>query len=729
MRLETPSQFKAKALACLPAQWRRRVGLEHWKKIQAGRKPLQPWAGYREANLWLAGVIDRAAAIRIPLDASDAELCELAEKNAREAIDLGQSGYVMTMEAMRGRLEKFVRGWGIEPPEALRQTKRGGIVGYDDGPAIARMTCPQWWRRKLRRSQCRMVEAEAIRLGYVHRGREVYASDVTVERRAQQRARNRATLEATEAVNMDTGEVYALSDLAAKSVANPRIRRGELMVRIRGFEEVATGLGHVAEFWTSTCPSRMHPKKTGEGGKVINNPKYDGTTPPQAQKYLTRKWANFRAAAWRRGLRFYGFRIAEPHHDATPHWHLLLFMAPWLDAVRRTVPRLRALFRRYFLEDSKEEEGAKRYRCEFKAIEPGKGTAAGYVAKYVAKNIDGGGYEVQGDIETGADSIVPSARVEAWAAAAGIRQFQQVGGPPVGVWRELRRVDAGEGHSLPLSLSRSAADVGNWRAFVEAMGGPVVCRKDLPVRVAYTRPGERWDFQKGEPFPANLNRYGEKGKGVVFGVHDVGPGRAYASRRYRWEIGRGGNASGDKPERRKAEPVLCKVVQPDSCADFLPGYVWSGGFLRVSGRGGHGSNCGGVGAVASGRAMVGVCALAGQFSVGVRPVESGDLRVSGTAKPAPWTRVNNCSGGGFNEWFSDSGDSGQSGQGGRCSRGGESASKAGSAGGGGADSGKCRDFGGRLGKGQGAAGEGKPDSHGHGRAGAGGIEKASGGGA
>lgn len=501
---ESQPDYLARMVSGLPARWQGRLLRRHDKT--AGDHAPGDWvasvAAATRANAEIRTVAERLKVVRVPLDATDGDICGAADLIAERAGALAQIWHVLP--ALRAAMERLAAGMEVEPP-ANRPGKSDHV---EDGPAVARMTDPLWWRRALRRMHAKKVEGAAIGLGYVNKTRDAYVSNESVLRRAQQNERNAATLDSTTATN-EAGQEYTLAELAAKGPANKAIRRAELMTRISGFERIALDLGHVGMFMTMTAPSRMHKWRTVAGGRVVENRLYDGTSPGEAQAHHARTWARIRAKLKRYGIGVYGFRIAEPNHDGTPHWHMLVFLDPAYkgDARRSAVARFCAIVRRYALADSGHEAGAKAHRVDFKAIDRGRGSAAGYIAKYVAKNIDG--YRLDKDL-IGNDAVETSHRVEAWASTWGIRQFQQIGGPPVGVWRELRRVESVPDNApQPMRDAHAAAnriadvEAGTvkavaWDRYCKAQGG-VFCGRRHAVRLSMA------------PAPEGaLNRYGEE---------------------------------------------------------------------------------------------------------------------------------------------------------------------------------------------------------------------------
>lgn len=535
-------EFIAYCMAPVPFDWR--------PEITTGYALRRTTKGETAANTWLRQIGERLRSLPlpVPLSATDDDVQTKADRLARQAFERQSSKRAANASnddsvGIYLALCTFCTDNFIEPPAVT-----DGTVEEVHG-AVARMVCRKWWRRQIGRLHQRTKEACAIELfGIVHAKNQKYISNANVRRWERQKCRNAVYLEGLEAVNQHD---YAatLAELATKSTANPTIRRGELMARARGFEQIALDLGHVAIFVTATCPSAMHAKRTmyrkWKPVRVRDNPAYDGTTPREAQQHLCKAWAKTRAYLQRRGIRVYGFRIAEPHQDGAPHWHLLLFMpAAAVKPVRDAVTR-------YFLtQHSPDEPGAQQNRVKFVTIKMDEAhSATGYILKYVAKNIDG--YKVQQDL-FGDDAIEGAARVNAWASTWGIRQFQQLGGAPVGVWRELRRMDAAPEHTPTVETARKAADAGEWADYLRSQGGPTVARKDLAVTLAKTRPGERWCPIAQAPEPAPLTRYGETRPAGVYGVLDTAKGRAFESRRFKWVIRRISSPDKARPARAAA---------------------------------------------------------------------------------------------------------------------------------------------------------------------------------
>lgn len=461
---------------------------------------------------WADALPARFTAAGVPVDADDDRIDKRAQRITRDAM---REVARWSLAEPADRLAAL-RAWGRE---------RGAVLPRDvtaDG-AAARLQDVAYWRRLLRIEVGRAYETRAQEAQFVHRrAGAAYASGHTVQRWRGRQKTNAAMLGRMIAES-DAGDVVTLAEASASTVANPKIRRAEFFVRAKGFDAVARAAGHAAMFLTITTPSRFH-RMRHDG---TPNPKWDGSTPRDAQAYLSSLWARIRAAWARAGVAPYGFRVAEPHHDGTPHWHVLLWMpedavgrfdaARWFD--RRAHVGVVGIAGFYARQADGDEAGADRHRFDCERIDPERGSAVGYLAAYIGKNIDGrradGAVMEGGDLEAETTADDGADRARAWASRWGIRQFQQIGGPSVTVWRELRRVRDAVQLTL-FETVRAAADEKAWDRYVTEMGGPILPRRQRPVRLVMgivpTRYGDTRERVEGL---CGYSRQGSPADGIV----------------------------------------------------------------------------------------------------------------------------------------------------------------------------------------------------------------------
>ena len=318
--------------------------------------------------------------------------------------------------------------------------------------------------QELRVLQRQHLDAVQRDIGLVERYKGGYCGEHALALFTDQQDRNAKYLEANVLVN-ENGDQLSLAEVTSHTIANPTIRRAELMARLRGFETVADLVGHEGTFYTLTTPSKYH--ATLHDGRP--NPRYRGHSPTEAQDWLCR-------------IVGVGARQAPPRR-AAPLWlpcgrtasrrHAALALHPV--CCTGAAPRISAIFRSYALMDP--EPGANRHRFKAIRIDKAQGSATGYFAKYISKNIDGA--NIHEDLH--GNDPASARRITAWARTWNIRQFQQIGGPSVTVWRELRRLKSATDHPL-LEPSRLAADASDWAAFVVAMGGVDAPRDARPIQ-------------------------------------------------------------------------------------------------------------------------------------------------------------------------------------------------------------------------------------------------------
>ena len=380
----------------------------------------------------------------------------------------------------------------VIPPafeQLRRKRRRRKPVPYDLIPgSLARMLCADWWYRKLWQMRCEWREEQLRAVCLVNKKASPYVSYEAVIHKREQRRKSLEFFSLHELVNED-GDTLDMEEVVNASNSNPAHRRNEMMACVKGLELIAEMRSDCAVFYTITCPSRFH--ATLNNGRP--NPKWTNETVRQSSDYLVETFAAFRKAMHKAGLRWYGVRVAEPHHDGTVHWHLLCFMRK---KDRRSIT---ALLRKFAIREDREELGKNtgpRFKSEL--INPRKGTPTSYIAKYISKNIDGRGLAKEVSKETGRSLRDSAEHVSAWASLHRVQQFRFFGIPGRQAYRELRllagqaaRVQGDKKAGAPvlenarLDAVLAAADAGCFATYIMKQGGVLIPRKHHLVRTAY----------------------------------------------------------------------------------------------------------------------------------------------------------------------------------------------------------------------------------------------------
>jgi hypothetical protein len=451
-----------------------------------------------EANAYIgtaaAKILATASPLGITADDDDDTLILKAQKLAATFARMIHGGSLSTALNHAATL-------GIKPPQVPHKAIR-----LDDGAVVTdretirtigqtkRLTSPRWLYGLMRREKERLAELQAIRLCMIHKGKSAYVSRRGLAVQAAKAFMAREYMASREAVSTTDGRVMNMGDVMNAGVANPVNLRNEMMMRISDGERYLMQYhpDHACLFFTFTAPSAFHAMRmTGGyrstdkqgitrtiGAVATPNPNYQQqiavhkgrgkaavttlheNTPRLSHHWLTDKFSDFRTWAKDNGIELHYIRTTEPNHDSTAHWHGLLWVAS------NVVQEVKRALKDAFLAEFGDEVGAWKHRVQIMQIDPSKGSAAGYLTKYISKNIDG--FAIGKDFESGLDAATGAEAVTAWRKTWGIRAFQ-FGGKfaPVTHWRELRRLTPPQVADRPLlAAMRNAADLSDWYGFV-----------------------------------------------------------------------------------------------------------------------------------------------------------------------------------------------------------------------------------------------------------------------
>lgn len=275
---------------------------------------------------------------------------------------------------------KSVHAFGVK----ARATKQSTLDGL-----ARRLSDPRWWRRQVNGLADRRREHIAqIRRQLGRKASQQCCSDATVEIMRARKLKTDKFLGETYKVVSRTAElenpvIFSLLEVAQAQQAN---RINELYVDIKALEKIAADKGWGWMFVTLTAAAEYH------SNPALGKNSYNSAlSPNDANRSIGRDWAAIRGALKEQGLKphdsYFGFRVTEVHEDGCPHWHILIFHAPGVEAVvEKAIRRIYSHRPSSYFEKNKE----KIIRIGLPKENASAASAASYIYGYLAFALSGG---------------------------------------------------------------------------------------------------------------------------------------------------------------------------------------------------------------------------------------------------------------------------------------------------------------------------------------------------
>lgn len=416
----------------------------------------------------------------------------------------------------------------------------------------------RWIRRQIRKNTRQARETAALINKDVGERKQKCVSDFTLRDRQSQLLKQEEWIDAS---ILTCGEK---SIPMASAIRTKEARVAELFTIMKGVEDYATTMGLVGIFITLTVPPGMH-------ANPIHGGSWDGSLPTNAHEFLTTRWKWLRAwcAKEENDIHPIGLRVTEPHQDGTPHWHLVAFVKPEDKESYETA------IEHYFGHSPK--------AVKIENVDRTKGSAAGYMLKYITKNIRGATTITSGDtdntdIEATKELVAENAkseRVDAWRSTWNVRAFQFFGLQGcLGIWREMRRIEIAPKEShITETLWRAArkGDAQTFLAYYLAHHEHLAKFYDEDEEVPYfdtLEPPD--DFDEEDDDELRTKTYTKKGR--LLGLLEAKNGILYYTHKQRWTIDRKPTTNDDSNEKSSAVTVIHKgprVPTDDSIYEIL----------------------------------------------------------------------------------------------------------------------------------------------------------------